>query len=73
LFAAVFTLCRIVWIPVLMRQLATAGLEYTDFRQGFLLGFYVLNWFWYSKILMIIYKAAVGSKEDDNEKEKKQA
>lgn len=63
LFAIVFTLCRIVWIPYLCYQLycqpsvtiATYPLTYVA-----LLAFYVLNWTWYVKILRILYNGFIG-------------
>jgi hypothetical protein len=61
LFAIVFTLCRIVWIPILYRQLLlTKGdITYRHPMMIVLAGFYVLNVVWWMKILRIIYKAAV--------------
>jgi hypothetical protein len=63
LFAIVFTLCRIVWIPILYRQLLTESdgiiITYRHPMMIVLAGFYVLNVVWWMKILRIIYKAAV--------------
>jgi hypothetical protein len=75
LFATVFTICRVVWIPVLMRQLVVADMPWTDFRLVCLLAFYVLNWFWYYKILGILVQGVKGgsSKEHhDDDKAKKE-
>ncbi|EEC45844.1 predicted protein [Phaeodactylum tricornutum CCAP 1055/1] len=60
LFALAFTLCRIVWVPVLSLQLKQAGRGYTDYLQLALCGFYCLNLFWYAKILRILYDGATG-------------
>jgi hypothetical protein len=65
LFATVFTLCRIVWIPYLMRQLVVADMAWTDFRLVCLFAFYGLNWFWYYKILGILVEGVRGSKAED--------
>ena len=47
LFVIVFSCCRILWIPIMMKQLPTAGMRFpTDVRQVLMLGFYSLNWFW---------------------------
>jgi hypothetical protein len=59
LFAIVFTMCRIVWIPILYRQLLTDGdISYRHPMMIVLAGFYALNVMWWMKILRIIYKAA---------------
>jgi hypothetical protein len=66
LFGAVFTACRIVWIPYLMHQLVETNMPWTDFRLLCLVAFYGLNWFWYYKILGILVKGIRGSKEKDD-------
>lgn len=54
LFAVMFTLCRIIWIPIMMMQLRDHGMEWTDIRLIIVMAFYGLNWFWYTKILKIL-------------------
>jgi hypothetical protein len=60
LFAVVFTLCRIVWIPVMIVQLLKADIHWTNPIQLALLGFYGLNWFWYVKIIKILVEGRAG-------------
>jgi hypothetical protein len=64
LFAIVYTLCRIIWIPILIRQLVSAGMSWRDPRLVGLLAFYGLNLFWYYKILRIMF-----GKREDNKKQ----
>mmetsp|Transcript_14837 Transcript_14837/g.19419 ORF Transcript_14837/g.19419 Transcript_14837/m.19419 type:complete len:232 (+) Transcript_14837:101-796(+) len=54
MFFLVFTGCRIIWLPVLMRQLYLNGLPLSDPKQMFIVAFYGLNLFWYSKIVRIL-------------------
>jgi hypothetical protein len=54
LFAAVFTLCRVAWLPIIVIQLHRAGMSATDPRFLCVLAFYGLNLFWYYKILRIL-------------------
>jgi hypothetical protein len=58
LFAVVFTLCRMVWLPMLVRQLLQKGIALTDPIQLALLAFYALNIYWYSKILRILMEGS---------------
>ena len=60
-FAAMFTICRIIWMPILSRQLYLAGRDsISDPLQLGLGGFYMLNLFWYYKILKILYQGPSG-------------
>ena len=61
-FALMFTICRIIWMPIMSYQLYQAGRDQflTDPLQLGLLGFYTLNLFWYHKILRILYQGAKG-------------
>lgn len=61
LFALVFTLCRMMWVPFMLYQVLQYGLEWYDYRVIALVGFYVLNSFWYFKILRIIVNGARGN------------
>ncbi|CAB9527294.1 expressed unknown protein [Seminavis robusta] len=54
LFAIVFTLCRIIWLPIMMLQLRDHDLPWNDIRLIIVMAFYALNLFWYAKILRII-------------------
>lgn len=67
LFALAFTLCRIVHIPVyLIMPLRRNGLEWTDWIMMGLVVFYILNCFWYFKIVRML----VRGKPDKEKKEK---
>jgi hypothetical protein len=61
LFAAVFTVVRVIWLPMLIRQLLQHGLPVTDPRLLCVSAFYLLNLFWYFKILKILYQGAMGA------------
>ena len=58
LFALVFTACRILWVPFMMKQLIDGGMGITDPILIVLTGFYGLNLFWWYKILRIIVRGA---------------
>lgn len=55
-FAIAFTLCRMVWIPYMLMQLYQGGMPVTDFRFVLVVLFYLLNAFWYSKIIRILIR-----------------
>jgi TLC domain len=56
LFAIVFTMCRIVWIPIMYRQLLYHGnIPYYHPMMLLLAAFYLLNGLWWTKILKIIF------------------
>jgi hypothetical protein len=59
-FAFIYTLCRIVWIPTIMKELLDHGVQWTEPTLILLTGFYALNWWWYLKILKILYKGLRG-------------
>jgi hypothetical protein len=68
MFAVVFTVCRIVWLPIIMYQLhSLGGLPYTDVRVMGVVAFYGLNLYWYHKIIRIM---VTGGKGEGGEKEK---
>ena len=67
LFAIVYTGCRIVWIPVMVKQLLDEGLALTNPIQVALLGFYGLNLFWYAKIIRILVDGSRGKKPSKDE------
>ena len=72
LFVAVFTVCRMIWIPILCAQLYRAGhLPLTDFRQFLLYGFYTLNCYWYYKMIRIVTGAVKKSSTTSSQTEKK--
>ena len=60
LFAAVFTIVRIIWLPVLIWQLLQNDVPVADPRLLCVSAFYLLNLFWYFKILNILYQGAMG-------------
>jgi len=67
LFAIVYTGCRILWVPYMMKELVDAGMDpYRDARFLCLLAFYGLNCFWYYKILRIIVTGDDRSKSSKN-------
>ena len=73
LFALAFTLCRIVWIPIMIRQLVAGTpegdkLEPTDVPVILVGLFYLLNWFWYLNILRILVTGGGGSSGSDGKK-----
>ena len=58
LFAAVYTICRVVWMPVMMKQLRDHGMAMTDPIMIVLVAFYGLNLFWYFKIVRILVRGS---------------
>lgn len=60
LFAMVFTCCRVLWIPWMVRQLVQADMPLNHPIQICLLAFYALNLFWYYKILRILLEGVAG-------------
>jgi hypothetical protein len=61
LFVFVFTCCRMIWIPIIIMQVHEAGMPFpVDIRQTLIAGFYLLNCYWYFKMLRIVYDAATG-------------
>ena len=68
LFAITFTCCRIIWVPCIAYHIHQHGVQYNELPMILLGGFYCLNWFWYSKILRILYTGDV----DKGKKKKKE-
>lgn len=58
LFAIVFFLCRIVWLPYFLSELRFFDLKWFDFRIYFLVGFYLLNLYWFYKIVRLLVREA---------------
>lgn len=58
MFAASFTLCRIIWIPMIMRELYSHNVLLRDPKFLLILAFYGLNVFWYYKILRILLRGS---------------
>eukprot|EP00529_Nitzschia_sp_RCC80_P028789 CAMPEP_0113494512 /NCGR_PEP_ID=MMETSP0014_2-20120614/29143_1 /TAXON_ID=2857 /ORGANISM="Nitzschia sp." /LENGTH=328 /DNA_ID=CAMNT_0000388403 /DNA_START=205 /DNA_END=1191 /DNA_ORIENTATION=- /assembly_acc=CAM_ASM_000159 len=74
IFAAVYTLCRIVWIPYgIMKPLLEEeeGMRPTDLIFVLLVGFYLLQIWWWIKILRIIAKGSGDDDDDDGDTKKK--
>ena len=69
LFGMVFTLCRIVWLPVMMKQLRNAGLPWSDVRLLGMIAFYCLNLYWYWKIIAILFAGSSKQQEEMVKKE----
>jgi hypothetical protein len=70
IFAILFTMCRIVWIPLMMKELYEHDSHWIIL--GLLLGFYALQVFWWIKIIKIIIQGRKGggSSSDIDEKKK---
>ena len=67
LFVIVFTCCRMIWLPIMMKQLHDGGLPFMqDIRQILMVGFYCLNLFWYYKMVRIV---VTGGRKDSKKKE----
>lgn len=60
LFALVFTLVRIVWVPIMLKQVLEYGLEWTDYKVVMLILFFGLNFFWWLKIVRILIRGLKG-------------
>lgn len=74
IFAAAFGMCRIVMIPLgILLPLRRHGVESTDWVFLAAAAFYLLNWFWFFKILRIIWRGLRGKPVDDKEDPEKKA
>ncbi len=64
-FALVFTLCRVVWVPIILYQ-AKIHMPWSDYRILAVVLFYCLNVFWWFKIIRILINGLRGKevKED---------
>ena len=72
-FAIVYTLCRLVWIPIgIMQPLLEHGVQWTDWIFLVLLVFYGLQIHWWIKIINIIIKGDGKSKKAGEEETKKE-
>jgi len=67
IFALVFTMCRIIWVPFMMKDLLNNGMEASHPIFICVGLFYCLNIHWYIKIIKIAVKGS-GKKEDDEKK-----
>jgi hypothetical protein len=67
IFALVYTLCRIVWLPFIMNELYENGVRPTDILLVTLIAFYGLQLHWWIKIIKIARNGG-----DDDYKRKKQ-
>jgi len=65
-FAVMFTLCRMVWIPVIISQLlASEEMNgWKDWRVLLVCAFYGLNVYWYLQILKILWTGGKKTKSD---------
>jgi TLC domain len=67
LFGLAFTLCRIVWVPIMAIQLhRQGGLPWSDVRILGVAAFYCLNLYWYYKIIRIL---VTGGKDESATKD----
>ena len=66
IFAVVYTLCRIIWIPFMVKDLLNHGMEYTSPVLICMGLFYCLNIHWYIKIVQIAVNG--DGKKDNNDK-----
>jgi TLC domain len=67
LFGLAFTLCRIVWVPIMAAQLHYhGGLPWSDVRIVGVGAFYCLNLYWYYKIIRIL---VTGGKDESATKD----
>ena len=53
-----------------MKELLEHNMEWTDVPMILLSIFYALNWWWYLKILKILYKGWKGESTDEKKSEK---
>jgi len=65
-FAIVYTICRIVWMPVMVKDLRNHGMEWTHPVMIGLCLFYCLNIHWYIKIIKIAINGD-GKKDDGDD------
>ncbi|GAX29014.1 hypothetical protein FisN_7Hh395 [Fistulifera solaris] len=54
LFVLVYTMCRIVWIPIMIQECRNEGMEWQHPIVLAVMGFYALNWYWYIKMGKIL-------------------
>lgn len=70
LFAVAFTCCRIIWLPIMIKQTLDDGvLPWNDFRIVAMVTFYCLNLYWYTKILKIIITGKSSSRPNNKKEE----
>jgi len=67
-FAVMFTLCRVLWLPVMYRQCLDEGMPWTHPALLVLASFYALNLVWYYKILRILVNGLLGKGDDEKKK-----
>lgn len=71
IFALIYTMCRIIWIPFMMKHLLNNGMEHSH---PVMIGvglFYCLNIHWYIKIVKIAIKGSGNEGGKDETKSKK--
>lgn len=70
-FAVNYTICRIIWIPIMGKQLLAAGLAWNHPIMIALAAFYGLQIHWWIKILQILFKGGQdpqNNSSDDSQK-----
>jgi len=69
-FAAVYTVCRIIWVPLMIKDLLDNGMEISHPAVIGVCAFYCLNIHWYIKIIKITIKGSPRpEKKEDKAKE----
>lgn len=69
-FAAVYTVCRIIWVPIMIKELLDNGMDISHPAMIGLFAFYCLNIHWYIKIIKITIKGSPRpEKKEDKAKE----
>lgn len=68
LFVIVYTLCRIVWIPIMMSECRREGMEWSHPILVAVSGFYALNWYWYVKMGKILVEGLFMSSSSSSSK-----
>lgn len=71
IFAVVYTICRIIWMPFMAKDLFNHGMEYTNPVMVCLGLFYCLNIHWYIKIIKIAINGDGKKNSNDNDEAKK--
>jgi len=71
IFALVFTMCRIIWIPCILKALLDNGMKPTHPAVIGVSVFYCLNIYWYIKIIKIALKGSGKEKDGKDGTESK--
>jgi len=69
IFGLLFTLCRVIWIPIMFKELYDNGMEIYDISIIVLAVFYCLNLYWWYKIIMICLNGGESEKKKSEKKD----